>query len=265
MANKIEVDSLLKHLHELEQLAGSVHEDNIPESFFSTSVDLIQKVFQSVYRIEQFRTAELERQLNEQRSYINEIKALLRVEEQKVKELNIEKEEKATVHVPVEPIAPPVPVITEAPVAQSASAPVPTPTPASTTMPTPSTAPTSVTTQTTAPVSTPMTTQVQAPKTQAEEKTIILKAMKNQKASLKEILERKNFTDLRKSFSLNDRFLFRKELFGGNDELMSRIIDDLNQQSSLQEALDYLRSKMNWDFKDRTVTEFMGHLERRFH
>lgn len=253
MANKIEVDSLLKHLHELEQLAGSVHEDNIPESFFSTSVDLIQKVFQSVYRIEQFRTAELERQLNEQRSYINEIKALLRVEEQKVKELNIEKEEKATVHVPVEPIAPPVPVITEAPVAQSASAPVPTPTPASTTMPTPSTAPTSV------------TTQVQVPKTQAEEKTIILKAMENQKTSLKEILERKNFTDLRKSFSLNDRFLFRKELFGGNDELMSRVIDDLNQQSSLQEALDYLRSKMNWDFKDRTVTEFMGHLERRFH
>lgn len=253
MANKIEVDSLLKHLHELEQLAGSVHEDNIPESFFSTSVDLIQKVFQSVYRIEQFRTAELERQLNEQRSYINEIKALLRVEEQKVKELNIEKEEKATVHVPVEPIAPPVPVITEAPVAQSASAPVTTPTPASTTMPTPSTAPTSV------------TTQVQVPKTQAEEKTIILKAMENQKTSLKEILERKNFTDLRKSFSLNDRFLFRKELFGGNDELMSRVIDDLNQQSSLQEALDYLRSKMNWDFKDRTVTEFMGHLERRFH
>jgi hypothetical protein len=71
--------------------------------------------------------------------------------------------------------------------------------------------------------------------------------------SLNDILEKKNLSDFRKAFSLNDRFRFRRELFGGNEEKMNKAISDLNDLSSYEESVTYLNKVLNWNIEDASV------------
>lgn len=81
---------------------------------------------------------------------------------------------------------------------------------------------------------------------------------------LNELLERKNLTDLRKAFSLNDRFYFRRELFAGDEAKMNKVISDLNELHSYEESIDYLNEKLNWNVEDAIVADFIKLLEKRF-
>lgn len=218
MTDRVEVDKLLTHLHELEQLVSGLQNNEASVSFFGESFELIQRISRSVYTIEQIRISDLENQLKEQRSCIEAMSARVKAEEQKVKELTEEKEAKATVAAPAEPASVPVQAFNEKPII----------------------------------------IQKEEPKTissKVEEKSI---------TSLKETLERKNVSDLRKSFSVNDRFLFKKELFKGDEGVMHRVVDSLNQESSLEGAMRYLRNEMDWDFNSSTAAAFISHLEKRF-
>ncbi|OAV75911.1 hypothetical protein Barb7_00428 [Bacteroidales bacterium Barb7] len=71
-------------------------------------------------------------------------------------------------------------------------------------------------------------------------------------------------SDFRKAFSLNDRFLFRRELFGGNEERMSKAIAALNELPSYEESIAYLREELKWDTDNEVVTAFITLLEKRF-
>lgn len=82
--------------------------------------------------------------------------------------------------------------------------------------------------------------------------------------SLNDILEKRNLSDFRKAFSLNDRFRFRRELFGGSEERMNSAINDLNMVASLEESLSYLKNKLNWNMEDAPVADFIKLLEKRF-
>lgn len=82
--------------------------------------------------------------------------------------------------------------------------------------------------------------------------------------SLNDILEKKNLSDFRKAFSLNDRFRFRRELFGGNEEKMNKAIADLNDLSSYEESVAYLNKVLNWNIEDASVADFIKLLEKRF-
>ena len=82
--------------------------------------------------------------------------------------------------------------------------------------------------------------------------------------SLNDILEKKNLSDFRKAFSLNDRFRFRRELFGGNEEKMNKAIADLNDLSSYEESVTYLNKVLNWNIEDDSVADFIKLLENRF-
>lgn len=82
--------------------------------------------------------------------------------------------------------------------------------------------------------------------------------------SLHDVLEKQNLADFRKAFSVNDHFRFRRELFQGNEALMSQVVMDLNRTTSLQEALDYIGRHFSWDFKEEAVADFMKLLEKRF-
>ncbi len=62
--------------------------------------------------------------------------------------------------------------------------------------------------------------------------------------------------DLRKIFTINDRFRFRRELFGGDDSAFMSAVDTLSAMSSLKEADEYL-SSMPWDHDSEAVAEFM--------
>ena len=81
---------------------------------------------------------------------------------------------------------------------------------------------------------------------------------------LHEVLEKQNLADLRKAFSLNDRFYFRKELFAGDEAKMSKVISDLNDVWSYEGSIAYVNEKLNWDIEDPIVAEFVQLLEKRF-
>ena len=71
-------------------------------------------------------------------------------------------------------------------------------------------------------------------------------------------------SDIRQAISLGDRFLFQRELFAGNGELMQKTLDDLNGLSSLNEAMDYVLNNFEWDKESTAVQLFENVLKRRF-
>ena len=70
--------------------------------------------------------------------------------------------------------------------------------------------------------------------------------------------------DIRQAISLGDRFLFQRELFAGNGELMQKTLDELNALNSLEEAMDYVADNFEWDSESTAVQLFENVLKRRF-
>ena len=89
-------------------------------------------------------------------------------------------------------------------------------------------------------------------------------AIKTQASSLNDLLERKNLSDFRKAFSLNDRFRFRRELFGGSEELMNQVIADLNEIKSYEASVTYLQNVLNGKGEETAVADFLQLIEKRF-
>ncbi len=83
--------------------------------------------------------------------------------------------------------------------------------------------------------------------------------------SLNHNIEKKTkLSDLKKAFSVNDRFRFCRELFGCDEKMMNRIISELNEKHSYEESLSHLHAEMDWDFENETVIDFLQLVERRF-
>ena len=70
--------------------------------------------------------------------------------------------------------------------------------------------------------------------------------------------------DIRQAISLGDRFLFQRELFAGNGELMQKTLDEINNLGSLNEAMDYVLDNFDWDKESTAVQLFENVLKRRF-
>lgn len=70
--------------------------------------------------------------------------------------------------------------------------------------------------------------------------------------------------DIRQAISLGDRFLFQRELFAGNGELMQKTLDELNALGSLEEAMDYVADNFEWESDSTAVQLFENVLKRRF-
>ena len=81
---------------------------------------------------------------------------------------------------------------------------------------------------------------------------------------LNDLLEKKNLSDFKKAFSLNDRFRFRRELFNNNEQQMEQAINDLNGIQSYEESINYLNSVLKWDMENQAVKDFILLLEKRF-
>ena len=69
--------------------------------------------------------------------------------------------------------------------------------------------------------------------------------------------------DIRQAISLGDRFLYQRELFGQNAELMQRTLTELNELGSYEDAIQYI-SRFNWDTESNTYQQFLVTLHRRF-
>ena len=70
--------------------------------------------------------------------------------------------------------------------------------------------------------------------------------------------------DIRQAISLGDRFLFQRELFAGNGELMQKTLDEINGLDSFNEAMEYVMSNFEWDKESTAVQLFENVLKRRF-
>ena len=71
--------------------------------------------------------------------------------------------------------------------------------------------------------------------------------------------------DIRKGITMGDRFLFQRELFGNNGELMNKTIDALNKLSSFEEAMAYTQQKFpNWNKESNAYELFTNLLKRRW-
>ena len=69
--------------------------------------------------------------------------------------------------------------------------------------------------------------------------------------------------DIRQAISLGDRFLFQRELFAGNGELMQKTLDEINALGSLSEAITYIQDNFEWDKESTAVQLFENVLKRR--
>jgi hypothetical protein len=78
------------------------------------------------------------------------------------------------------------------------------------------------------------------------------------------LFEQKNLIDLKKMITLNDRFLFCRELFANNENLMNQVLKELNTEESFDASVDYLQKRFEWDFDDKNVTDFLAILKKRF-
>lgn len=64
--------------------------------------------------------------------------------------------------------------------------------------------------------------------------------------------------NLAKAFTLNDRFRFKRELFGGDDADFTDTLQLLSEMDSYAEAEDYLLKDMMWDKEDPAVADFLA-------
>ena len=88
-------------------------------------------------------------------------------------------------------------------------------------------------------------------------------AVKEEPAAPKAMIYGKPVDDIRLAISLGDRFLYQRELFAQNAELMQRSLTELNKLHSFDEALTYI-GRFNWDTESNTYQQFLVTLHRRF-
>ena len=72
------------------------------------------------------------------------------------------------------------------------------------------------------------------------------------------------YHDLRKLLTLNDKFMFRRELFDNNDEEFNATIDLISAMHSLDEVEEYLYYDLAWDRENPTVVLFHEFVARAF-
>lgn len=70
--------------------------------------------------------------------------------------------------------------------------------------------------------------------------------------------------DLRKLFTINDLYRFRRELFGNSDSEMADTVNLIAAMNSLDEAEDYVYGDLGWSRDNDEVADFMTIVGRAF-
>lgn len=108
-------------------------------------------------------------------------------------------------------------------------------------------------------------TKVEEEKVKEDAKTpTALSEVSKESFTRNDSITHKKIDDIKQAISLGDRFLFQRELFNNNGELMTKTIGYLNGLTSMDEALQYVNKKFNWDSENPTVERFLQILIRRY-
>ena len=86
----------------------------------------------------------------------------------------------------------------------------------------------------------------------------------DQPLTLDEALQRDMTKDLRQAFSLNDRYRYRRELFGNSDSVMNETLNLIEAMHSFDEAEDYFYNDLQWEHDSPEVADFMVIIKNHF-
>ncbi len=74
--------------------------------------------------------------------------------------------------------------------------------------------------------------------------------------------------ELAESLALNQRFMFTKELFDGNADLLRHALKSVDELNTFEEAVELINSRfvfeLGWDIESEEVREFMQQVYRKF-
>lgn len=79
-----------------------------------------------------------------------------------------------------------------------------------------------------------------------------------------EMMSVRRAKELRRAISLNDRFRFRRELFGNSDVRMTETLALIDTMTDYGEAREYLLTDLAWDAEEPVVKEFLALVEKHF-
>lgn len=223
MANKEKIDYLLLDIRELERLVAGMRDAEVyPVSFFGQTFDLTHKILKDLHSLEAAQIEMLRKQMEEHQALIQSIPP--------------------SVATPVQTAQEP-PVIASAPIQAEAETVVEEP-------------------EVKQIVTEEVIKEVPHEETPVEEPVAVqpepVMPPERPGLFLNDLLEKKNLSDFRKAFSLNDRFRFRRELFGGDDADFTETLKLLADMDSYADACDYLYNDMMWDSSDPNVADFMA-------
>lgn len=236
MGDKEKMDYLLVDIRELEKLVASMRDAEIyPVSFFSQAYTTTQKIVDNLQSIEADQLALFKEQMEKHRALIKKAERL-----EAEAALVTQMQEQEFTYEPVQEME--LPSVEELNEEKES-------------------------------VATPAAATVAAEKTVSEPAASLSSASSHattleqslpHSISLNEVIQKKFLADFRKAFSLNDRFRFRRELFGGDEGRMNEAISDLNELQSFEESITYLDKKLKWNVEDEAVADFIKLLEKRF-
>ncbi len=106
--------------------------------------------------------------------------------------------------------------------------------------------------------------KVEEPAPQPKVEEVKEEEVKVEEVTSKASIYGKAVADIRQAISIGDRFLYQRELFEQNAELMQRTLNELDQLHSFAEAMDYINAQFHWDQESNTYQQFIVTLHRRF-
>ena len=86
-----------------------------------------------------------------------------------------------------------------------------------------------------------------------------------QESNIKKTLKGKPVNDLIKELGINDRFMFQRELFDGNSNILNQTLQQLNEMPNFKSAQTFIMSNFNWDNELEVTKSFYSYIERKFH
>lgn len=233
MANKEKIDYLLLDIKELETLIAAMRDAEVyPVSFFSQTFNLTHKILNDLHSLETSQIDMLRKQMEAHQALIQSLPHPVAAPMPVAEEPKAEEKPAVEPEIVSEPEREPVReiIVEKTEIVAEEKAPV-EPEPAA-----------------------PIEPEI-PPKALTADKPGVF---------LSDLLEKKQLSDFRKAFSLNDRFRFRRELFGGDEAKMNKAIADLNDMHSYEESVTYLNNELKWNIDDEAVADFIKLLEKRF-
>lgn len=79
-----------------------------------------------------------------------------------------------------------------------------------------------------------------------------------------QMLAQREAQNLRKAYTLNDKFRFRRELFNNDDDLFGKTLDTLQQMQTYTQAVEYVENEFGWDLENEEVADFMATVKNHF-